>query len=132
MNPSSKGATAFVLFSTGEYPIVTLKKPDEAIKTGGRRQCGDRSPPRVSESSRDRRGLARSSVDPRRAELWSRDVNSGRENQRPWPDTRLCGHGAVTPLTATVWGFHSGEESSRRGSSGAFSLTMILVSMQAG
>jgi beta-galactosidase len=31
INPASAGATVFVLFSTGKYPIVTLKKPDPAI-----------------------------------------------------------------------------------------------------
>ena len=31
INPSAKGAKVFVLFSTGAYPIVTLKKPDPAI-----------------------------------------------------------------------------------------------------
>ncbi len=31
INPSAKGATVFVLFSTGAYPTVTLKKPDSAI-----------------------------------------------------------------------------------------------------
>jgi len=31
INPSAKGATVFVLFSTGAYPTVTLKKPDPAI-----------------------------------------------------------------------------------------------------
>jgi beta-galactosidase len=31
INPSAKGATVFVLFSTGAYPTVTLKKPDTAI-----------------------------------------------------------------------------------------------------
>lgn len=33
INPSAKGATVFVLFSTGQYPIVTLKKADPAIAT---------------------------------------------------------------------------------------------------
>jgi beta-galactosidase len=33
INPSSKGATVFVLFSTGAYPTVTLKQPDPAIKS---------------------------------------------------------------------------------------------------
>jgi beta-galactosidase len=32
IHPSSKGATVFVLFSTGDYPIVTLKPQDDAIK----------------------------------------------------------------------------------------------------
>jgi beta-galactosidase len=31
INPSAKGATVFVLFSTGAYPAVTLKQPDPAI-----------------------------------------------------------------------------------------------------
>ena len=31
INPSSRGATVFVLFSTGSYPAVTLKKPDKAV-----------------------------------------------------------------------------------------------------
>jgi beta-galactosidase len=31
INPAAKGATVFVLFSTGEYPTVTLKQPDKAI-----------------------------------------------------------------------------------------------------
>ena len=31
INPSAKGATVFVLFSTGVYPTVTLKQPDAAI-----------------------------------------------------------------------------------------------------
>jgi beta-galactosidase len=31
INPSSKGATVFVLFSTGAYPTVTLKQPDPVI-----------------------------------------------------------------------------------------------------
>lgn len=33
INPSSGGATVFVLFSTGEYPTVTLLKPDAAIQS---------------------------------------------------------------------------------------------------
>jgi beta-galactosidase len=33
INPSSGGATVFVLFSTGEYPTVTLLKPDPAIRS---------------------------------------------------------------------------------------------------
>jgi beta-galactosidase len=31
INPSAKGATVFVLFSTGVYPTVTLKQPDPAM-----------------------------------------------------------------------------------------------------
>ncbi len=31
VNPSSRGAAVFVLFSTGTYPTVTLKQPDPAI-----------------------------------------------------------------------------------------------------
>jgi beta-galactosidase len=31
INPAAKGATVFVLFSTGVYPTVTLKHPDSAI-----------------------------------------------------------------------------------------------------
>jgi beta-galactosidase len=31
INPSAKGATVFVLFSTGSYPTVTLKGPDSAM-----------------------------------------------------------------------------------------------------
>ena len=31
INPSVKGATVFVLFSTGAYPTVALKQPDPAI-----------------------------------------------------------------------------------------------------
>lgn len=33
INPSSSGATVLVLFSTGEYPTVTLLKPDPAIQS---------------------------------------------------------------------------------------------------
>jgi hypothetical protein len=33
INPRSKGATVYVMFSTGSYPTVTLKKPNEAIVT---------------------------------------------------------------------------------------------------
>lgn len=32
INPAAKGATVFVLFSTGDYPTVTLKQPDLDIK----------------------------------------------------------------------------------------------------
>jgi hypothetical protein len=31
INPSSKGATVFVLFSTGVFPTVSLKQPDAAV-----------------------------------------------------------------------------------------------------
>jgi hypothetical protein len=31
INPSAKGATIFVLFSTGTYPTVTLMQPDPTI-----------------------------------------------------------------------------------------------------
>ena len=31
ISPAAKGASVFVLFSTGEYPTVTLKRPDPAI-----------------------------------------------------------------------------------------------------
>jgi beta-galactosidase len=33
INPSCKGATVFLLFSTGDYPTVTLKKPDIVIRS---------------------------------------------------------------------------------------------------
>ncbi len=33
MNPSSKGGTVFVMFSTGDYPVVTLKQPDPAVRS---------------------------------------------------------------------------------------------------
>jgi beta-galactosidase len=33
INPAAKGATVFVLFSTGDYPIETLKQPDLDIRS---------------------------------------------------------------------------------------------------
>jgi beta-galactosidase len=33
VNPSAKGATVFVIFSTGDYPTVTLKHPDLATRS---------------------------------------------------------------------------------------------------
>ncbi|MBP8303193.1 MAG: hypothetical protein KBE04_03590, partial [Phycisphaerae bacterium] len=76
VNPSSKGATVFVLFSTGDYPTVTLKPQDPAI---------------AGEADTLRKGLAETGFKPAGtqavwrdhllnracAELWSRRVAPG-------------------------------------------------------
>jgi beta-galactosidase len=82
INPSAKGATVFVLFSTGNYPIVTLKQPDsevaaaaagmrESLAAAGFKASG------IPAVWRDHL-LNRAS-----AELWSRSVAPGEKLQVP-------------------------------------------------
>ncbi len=76
VNPSSKGAAVFVLFSTGEYPIVTLKKPDGTIKAAAEAM-------RASLAAAGFRSVAADAVwrdhqlNRACAELWSRDARAG-------------------------------------------------------
>jgi len=82
INPSAKGVTVFVLFSTGVYPTVTLKQPDPAM---------------ASAADALRRSLALAGFKPSGtkavwrdhqlnrayAELWSRDVGPGEKLKLP-------------------------------------------------
>jgi len=82
INPSAKGARVFVLFSTGAYPTVTLKKPDAAI---------------ASEADAMRKSLAAAGfkacpaeavwrdhlLNRANAELWSRDFKPGEKLSLP-------------------------------------------------
>jgi beta-galactosidase len=82
INPSSKGATVFVLFSTGTYPTVTLKQPDSAIANAAEnlRKSLDAAgfKPAGSEAVwRDHR-LNRTD-----AEVWSRDFKPGEKMNLP-------------------------------------------------
>ena len=82
INPSAKGATVFVLFSTGAYPTVTLKQPDPAMAS-------------AAEALRESLVLAGFTASGNEAvwrdhlliracaELWSRDVAPGEKLKVP-------------------------------------------------
>jgi beta-galactosidase len=82
INPSAKGATVFVLFTTGAYPTVTLKQPDPAIASAadalrnslaaaGFKASGTQAVWRDHQLNRAN------------AELWSREVKPGEKLNLP-------------------------------------------------
>jgi beta-galactosidase len=82
INPNSKGTTVSVLFSTGQYPVVTLKKSDPAIQSaaeGMRKALGDSGfkPVNTEVVWRDH-DLNRTD-----AELWSRSFQAGEKVEIP-------------------------------------------------
>ncbi len=82
LNPSAKGATVFVLFSTGSYPTVTLKKPDKAIAGEAealrKSLTADRFENTGSEAIWRDHQLNRAC-----AELWSRGIQPGEKLKLP-------------------------------------------------
>jgi hypothetical protein len=82
VHPSSKGATVFVLFSTGEYPIVALKKPDGATKTAAEAMRKSLAAAGFQSAATD--AVWRDhQLNRARAELWSRDVHPGERIDLP-------------------------------------------------
>jgi beta-galactosidase len=76
VNPSSKGATVFVLFSTGEYPIVTLEGPDKTTKTAAAAMRRALAAAGFQSTAAD--AVWRDhQLNRANAELWSRHVNPG-------------------------------------------------------
>jgi beta-galactosidase len=82
VNPSSKGATVFVLFSTGEYPTVTLKKPDAAI---------------ASAAAAMRTPLSAAGFHPIHAEVVWRDHDLNRANGELWSRSYQPGERIILP-----------------------------------
>jgi beta-galactosidase len=82
VNPSAKGATVYVLFSTGAYPIVTLKKPDPAIASAAKALRESLAAAGFKASGTGavwRDHLLNRAY----AEIWSRDVASGEKLKLP-------------------------------------------------
>ena len=76
INPSAKGATVFVLFSTGVYPTVTLKQPDAAIASAA--EAFRESLVSAGFSASSTKAVWRDQMLIRTcAELWSRDAAPG-------------------------------------------------------
>jgi hypothetical protein len=76
INPTAKGATVFVLFSTGSYPTVTLKQPDPTMVKASEALRKSLSSAGFKVSNKEvvwrDHFLVRTC-----AELWSRDVSPG-------------------------------------------------------
>jgi beta-galactosidase len=82
INPSAKGATVFVLFSTGAYPTVTLKQPDQAIQTAA--DALRKSLVAAGFKSTPAEAVWRDQLCVRAcAELWSRSVKAGEKMSVP-------------------------------------------------
>jgi beta-galactosidase len=87
INPGSKGATVFMMFSTGTYPVVTLKKPDAALV-----QAADlfgKSLAAAGFSDTGEKAVWRDhNLDRADAALWSRSVKAGEKVTLPglWLD----------------------------------------------
>jgi beta-galactosidase len=82
INPSAKGATVFVLFSTGAYPTVTLKQPDAAIADAA--QSLRQSLASAGFKASNTEAVWRDQMLNRAcAELWSRDARPGEELKLP-------------------------------------------------
>ena len=82
INPSAKGATVFVLFSTGSYPAVTLKQSDPAIVSAAdalRKSLSSTGFKACNTNVIWRDHLLVLTC----AELWSRDVATGEELKLP-------------------------------------------------
>jgi beta-galactosidase len=82
INPIAKGATVFVLFSTGDYPIVTLKQPDRDI-----RDAADAMRESLAAAGFKSTGAAAvwrdHMLNRANAELWSRSVRPGEKVNLP-------------------------------------------------
>lgn len=82
INPAAKGATVFVLFSTGTYPTVTLKAPDAKI-------AGAAAAMRTSLVAAGFKAIDNAAVwrdhwlNRAHAELWSRSVQPGEKVNIP-------------------------------------------------
>ncbi len=82
INPSAKGATVFVLFSTGVYPTVTLKQPDPAIASAA--EALRESLAAAGFKAGGTGAVWRDHLLNRAfAELWSRDVAPGEKLKLP-------------------------------------------------
>jgi hypothetical protein len=82
INPSAKGATVFVLFSTGAYPTVTLKQPDAAI--AGAAEALRESLAAAGFKASGTEAVWRDHLLNRAcAALWSRDVAPGEQLKLP-------------------------------------------------
>jgi beta-galactosidase len=82
INPSAKGATVFVLFSTGAYPTVTLKQPDPAMARAA--QALRESLAVAGFKASGTEALWRDHLLNRAcAELWSRDAAPGENLKLP-------------------------------------------------
>jgi hypothetical protein len=82
INPSAKGATVFVLFSTCAYPAVTLKQPDAAIASAAEALRESLAAAGFKASGTEavwRDHLLNRAF----AELWSRDVAPGEKLKLP-------------------------------------------------
>jgi len=82
INRSAKGATVFVLFSTGVYPTVTLKRPDSAIVSAA--EAFRKTLTSAGFKATKAEAVWRDQMLIRAcAELWSRDVAPGQELKLP-------------------------------------------------
>jgi hypothetical protein len=82
INPSAKGATVFVLFSTGAYPTVTLKQPDPAIASAA--DALRKSLAAAGFKARGTQAVWRDhQLNRACAELWSREVKPGEKLNLP-------------------------------------------------
>ncbi len=82
INPAAKGATVFLLFSTGAYPTVTLKQPDPAI--AGAAEALRKSLISAGFKASKIEAVWRDHLLVRAcAELWSRDVAPGEKVKLP-------------------------------------------------
>ncbi len=82
INPSSKGAMVFVLFSTGAYPTVTLKQPDRAIANEA--EAFRKSLTTAGFKSTGTEAIWRDHLLNRAcAELWSRSIEPGERLSLP-------------------------------------------------
>jgi beta-galactosidase len=82
INPSVKGATVFVLFSTGAYPTVTLKQPDPAMASAA--EAFRKSLASAGFKAGKTEAVWRDHLLVRTfAELWSRDMAPGEKLKLP-------------------------------------------------
>jgi beta-galactosidase len=82
INPSAKGATVFVLFSTGAYPTVTLKQTEPAIASAA--EALRKSLAGAGFKASGTKAVWRDHLLVRAgAELWSRDVAPGEKLKLP-------------------------------------------------
>jgi beta-galactosidase len=82
INPSTKGATVFVIFSNGDYPIVTLKQPDLVIRSAAdalRKSLASAGFKSIGTEAVWRDHLLIRAY----AEIWSRSFSSGEKMSLP-------------------------------------------------
>jgi beta-galactosidase len=79
---AAKGATIFVFFSTGDYPVVTLKKPDPAIKSAADAMRKSLAATGFG-SSGVKSGWRDHMLNRAYAEVWSRNVKSDEKVSLP-------------------------------------------------